>query len=614
MDAQRNTRVLIVDDLNDIHLDFEEILAGNANAAEAGELAAAFLDEAQEHFPSLDFDLRHAMSGEDGVEAVSRAYTDGAPFAVAFVDIRMPPGMDGVEAVHQIRRIDPDVEIVLMTAYTDRTLPDIVRDMEQPHKLLYIRKPFAREEIQQITMSLVAKWNGERDLNASHDRLQAVLDATGDAMAMVDDAGRLVFASRGFEDLRDSDDAVAARSPTGTGWDLGPRFTSLGDESVGQDLSGETGELVEYTGPERDRRLFVRTEKTVRDARSERLGDLLLLRDVSSEIEIQRMRAEVLRLRAELDGERTRDGLIGTSPEMQRVRGLMRRAAEGGLPVLILGESGTGKELVARWLHDNGPHNEGPFVAVNCAALPPTLIESELFGHERGAFTGAYRRRIGSFERAHGGTIFLDEVGDMDPALQARLLRVLQSGEIERVGGGGTIPLDFELISATNRDMDTAMRDGDFREDLYYRIAAFPIPLPPLRDHRDDIPELADHFLGIAAQSAGKRFEGFSKKALTALLRHDWPGNVRELENVVGRAVLLETGDRVRAESLGWQTPGARTSAPEDDGIEPLAEIERRAIQRALQRFGNNVSRAALALGLSRSTLHRKLRTYRQKA
>ena len=613
MDALQNTRVLVVDDQNDIHDDFEAILAGGDGGARSSrtvELASAFLDEDQEDVPLVDFELRHAVSGEEAVEVVSLACAAGEPFAVAFVDIRMPPGMDGIETVRSIRRIDRDIEIVLMTAYTDRRMSDIAPDVESLHKLLYIRKPFAREEILQIAMSLAAKWNVERDFNASHHRLEAVLDTTGDAMAMYDQTGRLVFANRWFEDLRDlGDPATAAEtSAAAAGASLGPRFTALGGEAYGGDPAGEEGDIVEVSGPDQSRRLFIRTEKTVRNARAERIGDLLVLRDVSREIEIQRMRAEVLRLRAELDGQRRRDGLIGSSPEMARVRALMRRAAEGGLAVLIAGESGTGKELVARSLHDNGPRGEGPFVAVNCAALPPTLIESELFGHERGAFTGAQARRVGSFERAHGGTIFLDEVGDMDPALQARLLRVLQSGEIERLGGSGVIPLDFELISATNRDLTAAVRDGAFREDLFYRIAAFPIALPPLRDRPGDILELAEHFLAVAAQRAGKRFGGFSQKARAALLRHDWPGNVRELENAVGRAALLEAGDRVRAGSLGLEGAPAG-GGPGGEEIETLAEVERRAIRRALERFDNNVSRAARALGVARSTLQRKLRT-----
>ena len=619
METPHNRRVLIVDDERDIHEDFKETLRGGSSGPTA-ELASAFLDAEDDDGLLVDFELQHAMSGEDAVQAVARACAASEPFAVAFVDIRMAPGIDGVETVRRIRGVDRDLEIVIMTAYTDRRLSDIVRDMELLHKLLYVRKPFAREEIQQITLSLTVKWNVERkfvlgreQLAASHERLEAVLDATGDAIAMFDEGGQLVFANRWFEDLHGID---------GDAWDVGTdredrfsgSFRTLGDKPYGSELASGEGELVEHTAATGRRGLFVRSEKVVHDAEGERDGDLVVLRDVSKEIEIRRMRDEVLRLRAELDGRHAHGDLIGTSPRIAQMRTLMQRAAEGGLPVLIEGESGTGKELVARSLHYNGPRSEGPFVAVNCAGLPPTLIEAELFGYERGAFTGAYKRHIGAFERAHGGTIFLDEVGDMELALQGRLLRVLQTREIERVGGTGAIEVDFELVSATNKNLERAMRSGGFREDLYYRIAAFPIRVPPLRDRADDIPTLAAHFLDIAAERAGKRFEGFSQDALAALVQHDWPGNVRELENAVGRAVLLETSNWVRPSSLGiGGRRGSVADAIDAGVVVPLAEVERRTVLRTLELFDDNISRTARALGVSRSTLHRKLAVYRPK-
>ncbi len=232
--------------------------------------------------------------------------------------------------------------------------------------------------------------------------------------------------------------------------------------------------------------------------------------------------------------------------------------------MLIRGESGTGKELVAKSLHCNGPRANRPFLAVNCAAIPDSLIESELFGHEKGAFTGATQRRLGCFERAHGGTILLDEIGDMQPALQAKLLRVLQEREIQRVGGEATIAVDVQVIAATNQNLEEAMRAGAFREDLFYRIAAFPIVIPPLRERREDIPLLANHFLKKHAD-----------------------GN---------------------AAAPGRISAGAERAAPAD--LLPLAEAERQAIARALAASGNNVTRAAAALGINRTTLHRKLKKY----
>ena len=612
--APENTRVLVVDDQDHIHADFEEMLARNKADALTDELVPSFLDEAETR-PLVDFELLHATTGEAAVEAVSDARAASHPITTAFIDIRMPPGIDGIETVRRIRRVDRDIELVLMTAYTDKRLSDVVRSMELLHKLLYIRKPFAREEMQQITLALVTKWNLEQSLAAdrellaaSHHRLEAVLDATGDAIAMFDQDGRRVFANRWFEQLHDADKSADGASPVRRGNRSDARFRTLSASAYDGEPALGGGELVEYTAPDKRRQLFLRSRKPMRNDRAEETGDLVVLRDVSKEIEIQQMRSEVRRLRTELDGQHAHDELIGTSAPMVRVRGLMRRATDGDLPVLIVGESGTGKELVARSLHFNGPRSKAPFVAVNCAGLPATLIESELFGYERGAFTGAYKRRIGAFERAHGGTIFLDEVGDMDPALQGSLLRVIQTRHVERIGGTDTIPLDFQLVSATNKDLEAAIRNGEFREDLYYRIATFPIPLPPLRDRPNDIPELAKYFLDIAAKRAGKQFQGFSQDALATLLQHDWPGNVRELENAISRAVLIETDAILRAKGLAIASaPGTIGNSTEASGAMSLAEIERNAIMRTLEMFNNNISRSALALGISRSTLHRKL-------
>jgi len=280
--------------------------------------------------------------------------------------------------------------------------------------------------------------------------------------------------------------------------------------------------------------------------------------------------------------------------------------------VLIRGESGTGKELVAKSVHLNGPRKQGPFVALNCAAIPETLIESELFGHERGAFTGATEQRRGAFECSSGGTILLDEIGDMPYALQGKLLRVLQEREIQRVGGTASIPVDIRVMTATNKDLELLVRKGEFRQDLFYRVAAFPIEIPPLRERREDIPLLARHFLDKHAQRAGKSINGISTAALRLLLQYDWPGNVRELENAIERAVLLETDAVLQADSLPFQlssvvTAGSNRSPSE---VLPLAEVERQTLVHALEAADNNVTQAAQALGINRSTLHRKLKKY----
>ena len=320
-------------------------------------------------------------------------------------------------------------------------------------------------------------------------------------------------------------------------------------------------------------------------------------------------------LQNKLENSHSFGEIIGKSEKMQHVFTEIQTVAAGSISTLIQGETGTGKELVAKAIHDNSPRKEGPFVAFNCAAIPPGLIESELFGSERGAFTGANKRRTGYFEQANTGTLFLDEIGDMPLTLQAKLLRVLQERELQRLGGTGTIATDIRVLAATNQDLEDAIRYGYFREDLYHRLAAFRITVPPLRERREDIPILADHFLKQYAASAEKTIRDISTDALQMLMQHDFPGNVRELENAIERAVLYETTDQLQPESLLLHQRQERsqpaTSSPTDaTTILPLAEVERRTIVHALKVTDNNVPDAAQALGIGRSTLYRKLKEY----
>ncbi|MDE0223338.1 MAG: sigma 54-interacting transcriptional regulator [Spirochaetaceae bacterium] len=640
-----NTRVLIVDDQQDIHVDFEEMLRPRWAAAD--DLAASFLggEEPDRHLPA--FELLHAMGGEQACDVVQRAVREGRPIAAAYIDIRMPPGIDGVATVRKIRGIDSAIEIVLMTAYTDTSLAEIVQDMELLHKLLYVRKPFAREEVQQITVALVEKWNLERELERrrreltiTNRRLTAVLDSIGEALAVYDDAQRVVFANRSYEDLLHASEAELKAMPAhalSTLWDKRMRVLHDNGRHVTAEAGGELVEPLEpaaeigrgggaqRSGSAAAGPLYFRQRRPVHDDEGGVIGDLYVYRDLSREVEIERMQAEVRDLREALESPAPIApiaGMVGTSAAMQRVYRLMKRAMAGDVTVLIRGESGTGKELVARALHANGRRGKGPFLAVNCAAVPEGLIESELFGHEQGAFTGAMHVRRGCFERAHGGTILLDEIADMKPELQARLLRVLQERELQRVGGTAMIPVDVQVIAATNRDLDAAMRSGAFRTDLYYRLAVFPIELPPLRERREDVPQLVDHCLEQYAGRAGEAVKSISPGALRLLLAHDWPGNVRELQGVIERAAMMAGGGVIEAADLPAGLEAVRTepvagTEPEAGGqpralaqVAPLAEVERRAVERALAAADGNVTRAARALGINRATLHRKLNKY----
>ncbi len=302
--------------------------------------------------------------------------------------------------------------------------------------------------------------------------------------------------------------------------------------------------------------------------------------------------------------------LVGESPRMREAYRLLARAAATGSTVLLRGESGTGKELAARALHQGSPRAGRPFVAVNCATFSETLLESDLFGHERGAFTGAVARRTGKAEAADGGTLFLDEVGEIPLSLQAKLLRFLQEREIERLGGTRPIPVDVRVVAATNRDLEKAIREGSFREDLYYRLQVITLHLPPLRERREDVPLLASHFAAQLCRQLGRPLAGFTPEARACLLRYDWPGNVRELANAVERALVLGEGGVIRAEDLPETVLDAAPSpeVPLGRFHEVVQETKRQLIRAAVAEEGGNITRAAARLGLQPTYLHRLIR------
>ncbi len=324
---------------------------------------------------------------------------------------------------------------------------------------------------------------------------------------------------------------------------------------------------------------------------------------VKRAVEDQRLREENRRLRAEVERRYSFDNILGRSKAMQGVFEQIRAVADTDAPVLLLGDSGSGKELVSRAIHWHSGRRDGAFVAVNCAAIPETLLESELFGHERGAFTGADRKRRGLFVEAQGGTLLLDEIAEMPQSLQVKLLRALQDRVVRPVGGNEEIKVDLRLISATNRDLPAFVRQGKFREDLYYRLAVIPIRIPSLRERPEDIPLLAEHFLKRAAAGMGKEIEGFDEEALKWLHDHSWPGNVRELENVVERAATLAKGRVITRDDLRIEfTPGSTGEL----GVRPsLADVESQYIRRILEEVRGDKRAAARILGISVRTLQR---------
>jgi two-component system, NtrC family, response regulator HydG len=326
---------------------------------------------------------------------------------------------------------------------------------------------------------------------------------------------------------------------------------------------------------------------------------------VGKALEIRLTRREVARLREQVQATALSNDLIGRSPAMKKVMELIEMVAPTEATVLITGESGTGKEVVARAIHNAGPRRYMPMVTIHCGALTETLLESELFGHEKGAFTGAQYRKKGKFEVADGGSVFLDEISDISLKTQTDLLRVLQEKEIVRVGGNQQLKVDFRAIAATNKNLETLVKSGSFRPDLYYRLHVFCIDLPPLRDRREDIPLLVNHFLNKFCMATSRPVPGISAEAMEVLLRHDWPGNVRELENAVERALVIGRSSEIKPSDFSFQFQG-----DEPRGGKTLEDVERAHIERILRETQHNLSRAARILDIDRTTLYNKLRRY----
>ncbi|MFA6111709.1 MAG: sigma-54 dependent transcriptional regulator [Candidatus Latescibacterota bacterium] len=338
-----------------------------------------------------------------------------------------------------------------------------------------------------------------------------------------------------------------------------------------------------------------------------------LLNLVARALEQRRLTRQVTVLQTQLDQQYSLENMVGVSGAMQAVFTQVTRVAASEVTVLVEGESGTGKELIVRALHRLGSRRDGPFVALNCAALPAHLIENELFGHEPGAFTDARERHLGKFEQAQRGTLFLDEIGELPPEAQGKLLRVIQEREITRIGGRDNVPVDVRLVAATNRELDRLVRDGAFRQDLYYRLNVVAIRLPPLRERPEDLPVLVDHFLARINQRTEHRVEGVAEAAMALFRQYDWPGNVRELENVLEGAAVMCRGTMVGPEDLPLRLQSrVGTALPAGDATlaQAVAAVERRIIAEALALEGHNRTRTAARLGVTRKTLLAKIAAY----
>lgn len=440
---------------------------------------------------------------------------------------------------------------------------------------------------------------------------QAILSSMGEGIIFADGEDRVTFINRAAEDIRGiraenylGRNLLNIHSPTSEG-----RIRKLLAGLKNGDIPFST-RVIEVKG-----RFFENSYYPIRSEAGGYVGTLLVSRDIT---EKQRLLEENITLREQVLNEAGFDDIIGRSPAMLPVFQLISATAGLDSTILVTGESGTGKEMVARAIHLRSNRNSHPLVKINCAALPETLLESELFGHEKGAFTGAIRERKGKFEQAQRGTIFLDEIAEIPLTAQAKLLRVIQERTIERVGGGREIRVDVRIIAATNKDLRRAVEDGRFREDLFYRLNVIPVRLPPLRERREDILPLAEFFLAKFSRSMNKSLEGMAKEAKKALTEYGYPGNVRELENAIERGVALSRGGHLTMEDLPaeFQKSGAipmPTVVPLAGGASSSlsgarAEIEKKLILEALRTAGNKKGEAARLLNISRKSLWKKLK------
>jgi PAS domain S-box-containing protein len=532
----------------------------------------------------------------------------------------------------------PTLEMVLARIHPDdRTLAQEIiahasetgNDFELEHRLLmpssaikhlHVRAQSRRDhsgdtEFVGAVTDITERKSAEERVREQETELRLMLDLTPQLVAVFGPKGERRYANRG---------ALAYLGMDLEGWRRGEVGDQLHPDDAEQvrgcwerALSdGAASELeLRVRRWDGDYRWFLARCNPVQDDRGQISGWYFACTDIDDrKRDEERLRQENLALREEVDQASMFEEIVGNSSNLAAVLGRISKVATSDSTVLVSGETGTGKELVARAIHRRSNRSSRPFISVNCAAIPRDLILSELFGHEKGAFTGALQRRIGRFELANGGTIFLDEVGELSLDSQVALLRVLQEREVERVGGGGQpIRIDVRVIAATNRDMDLAIANGTFRRDLFYRLNVFPIMVPPLRERKDDILMLVEYFLQRYASKAGKKIRSVAKKTLNALESYDWPGNIRELQNVIERSVILSAGDVLSVEeswlSHGNTPPLARTEPP--GAKSPERRSEREIIENALAETRGRVSGpsgAAVKLGIRASTLATRIR------
>jgi PAS domain S-box-containing protein len=552
------------------------------------------------------FKVSVAEDGESALEQVNYARPD-----LILLDVLMPL-IDGFTTCERLKAQPEtrEIPVIFMTALTDTV--DKVKGFELG-AVDYITKPFQQEEVLARIRTHLSLQQLKASLKESEERLSHIIESAMDAIITLDQDGRILLFNRAAERVFRCSAGKAMGGPC-------KRFLS---EELCQVLNGYVrGQPPGLKGPmwvpaghkavRADGSPFpIEATLSYAEASGQALHTIIL-RDIQerqrAEIERRQLQGLTCYLEEELRLAQGAEAVIGAAQGLRPIMEQLEPVAGTDATVLITGETGTGKEVIARAIHSRSKRKDRIMVKLNCAAIPKDLVESELFGHEKGAFTGAFTRKLGRFELADQGTLFLDEVGDLPLDLQAKLLRVLQEGEFERVGGTQTIKVDVRLIAATNRDLVQCMKDGSFRTDLYYRLHVFPIALPPLRDRKEDLPLLLQHFVHKYSEKYGKRIATIPVSAMTAWRAYAWPGNVRELEHRIERAVILSQGTELAVDQGLPQTP---KETPALTRTETLEEAERAHILKVLEATGWRVAGkggAAEVLGLKRGTLESRMK------
>jgi DNA-binding NtrC family response regulator len=553
----------------------------------------------------------------------AKAHLNTANFDIFLLDLGLA-GTNGLETIESMQKFFSTVPSLIFTSHKANALAlEAIRQGAQDYLLksgleaeAFIRACYHAME----RFSLRKQLDGQlRKLRLKQEELNLILESTDEAIALFGPNHLLIYCNELFRQCFGK-----VESATWSELELELEFESKPDG-----LDDHPQGPARVTHPQSNNTFHFRRKEIVMD--DVHKGNLIILKNLHQEIEIQSLNKNLVNLKKQLHAQGGFESIIGDSPAIRQLFDQLRVAARSELTILIQGESGTGKELVARAVHLNSLRENGPFIPINCAALPENLIESELFGHRKGAFTGAHQDREGLFEQASGGTLFLDEIGEMPATLQAKLLRTLQERRIRRIGDQKEIPIDVRVLAATNVNIDENIKKGSFREDLYYRLAEFPVHLPPLRERGNDVITIATYILSKNLPLQRTMPFKLSHDAVRAMLQYPWPGNVRELENRLKRAVLLESGEELSCATLGL-SQGSDVSAtllsPHPSSLEvpqappligafvqleqpqPLSDIEQLVILKTLEHTKQNVTQAANILGINRVTLYRKLRNY----